>query len=393
MSPRATPTLRARAPCSSGAPSSRSTPCAAMAGAGNRRIRTATYNRRAQGGPNRMRRVIAALMTAALAAPAAAQQKYEVKVAEFVGPQHFMTQWLVKWGEKLEKASNGRLVFKHFPGAQMGPAPAHYDLARNGQADVAWFLHGGTPGRFPLTELISLPYMVGSAEIGTKVLNDAELRSKYLDSEHKGVHVLLLLTHQPGNVHTTKKPIRTVDDFKGLRIRFAAPTIRDFVAALGGTPVGVPPPDQLEQLQKGTLDGVFIDYGGAGIAFKMGGTLKHSTEMYSYVTSFGVAMNPEFYAKLPADLKKMIDDSMTGVEKEVGEGWDALDAIGKKALVDGGAQPIRLSPEQDARFRKAGAEVTEARLKELEGKGLPALAVYASMKTLADRHSQSSRNF
>ena len=79
-----------------------------------------------------MRRVVAGLIAAALAASAAAQEKFEVKVAEFVGPQHFMTQWLVKWGEELGKASNGRLVFKHFPGAQMGPAPAHYDLARNG---------------------------------------------------------------------------------------------------------------------------------------------------------------------------------------------------------------------------------------------------------------------
>ena len=322
-----------------------------------------------------------------------AQDKLEVKVAEFVAAQHFMTQWLVKWGEKLEKASNGRLAFKHFPGAQMAPAPAHYDLARTGQADVSWFLHGGTPGRFPLTELINLPYMVGSAEIGTKVLNDAGLRSRYLDAEHKGVRLLLLLTHQPGNVHTTKTAIRGADDMKGLRIRFASPTIRDFVAALGATPVGVPPPEQLEQLQKGTLDGTFIDYGGAGIAFKMGGTIKYSTEMYSYVTSFGVAMNPEFYGKLPADLKKMIDNSMKGVEKEVGEGWDALDALGKKALVDGGAQPIKLSAQEDARFRKTGAQVTEASLKELEAKGLPARAVYSSMKALSEKHSKTSKNF
>ena len=76
------------------------------------------------------------------------------------------------------------------------------------QADAAWFLHGGTPGRFPLTEIISLPFMVGSAEIGMKVLNDHDLRAKYLDAEHKGVKVLMLFTHQPGSVHTTKKPIR-----------------------------------------------------------------------------------------------------------------------------------------------------------------------------------------
>ena len=341
-----------------------------------------------------MRKSILVGATAAvLALPAAAQDKIEVKVAEFVGAQHFMTKWLVGWGERLEKASNGRLVFKHFPGAQMAPPPAHYDLARTGQADVSWFLHGGTPGRFPLTELISLPYMAGSAEIGTKVLNDARLRSRYLDAEHRGVKVLLLLTHQPGNVHTTKKPIRSADDMKGLRIRFAAPTIRDFVAALGGTAVGVQPGEQLEMLQKGTLDGTFIDYGGAGIAFKMGGTIKYSTEMYSYVSSFGIGMNPDFYKKLPADLRKLVDQSMSGVEKEVGEGWDALDSIGKKLLVEGGSEPIRLSKAEDARFRKVGDQVTAARIKELDGKKLPASEVYKMMKTLADRHSKTSKSF
>jgi TRAP-type transport system periplasmic protein len=339
------------------------------------------------------RRILVAAVAAALSTAAQAQQAIEVKVAEFVGAQHFMTKWIMQWGEKLEKASNGKLVFKHFPGAQMAPTPAHYDLARTGQADVSWFLHGGTPGRFPLTEIAHLPYMVGSAEIGTKVLNDKELRSKYLDAEHKGVKVLLLFTHQPGNVHTTKKPIRTADDMKGLRIRFSSPTIKDFVAALGGTAVGVQPNEQLEQLQKGTLDGTFIDYGGAGVAFKMGGTLKYSTEMYSYVSSFGLAMNPEFYNKLPADMKKLIDQSVVGVEKEVGEGWDALDTVGKKLIVDGGGQAITLSKNEDQRFRKVGAQVTEAKLKELEGRKLPARAVHKMMTELSAKHAATSKNF
>ena len=320
-------------------------------------------------------------------------QPIELKLAYFVGDQHAMSQWLIKWANNLEKDSGGRITVKRFPGSQMGPVQQHYDFVRTGQADVAWFLHGATPGRFPLTELVQVPYLVGSAEIGTKVLNDSELRSKYLDAEHKGLKVLLLLTHQPGNVHTTKKPIRTVEDMKGLRIRFASPTIRDFIAALGGTPVGVLPTEQVEQLQKGTIDGVFIDYGGAGIAFKMGGVLKYSTEMYSYVSSFGVAMNPDFWNRLSPDLQGIVTKSMTGVEKEVGEAWDGLDVPGKKAIMDGGGEAIRLSPEENARFRKIGADVAEARVKELESKGMPARAIYDRMKSLAEEHAKSSKNF
>ena len=145
--------------------------------------------------------------------------------------------------------------------------------------------------------------------------------------------------------------------------------------------------------QKGTIDGVFIDYGGAGIAFKMGGVVKYSTEMYSYVTSFGIVMNEDFWNKLPPDLKELVTKSMTGVEKEVGEAWDALDVPGKKALVDGGAEAIRLSPAENEKFRKIGGDVTEAKLKELEGRNMPARAVHSMMKSLAEKHAKGSKNF
>ena len=337
--------------------------------------------------------ITAAAAALTLCAPAMAQQKYEMKLAYFVGDQHAMSQWLIKWSEGLEKSSGGRIAVKRVPSAQMGPTPAHYDFARTGQADVSWFLHGGTPGRFPLTEIINLPFMVGSSEIGTKTLNDAELRSKYLDAEHKGIKVLMLFTHQPGGPHTTKKAIRNLDDFKGLRLRFASPTVRDLVAALGATPVGVPPTEIAEQLSKGTIDGAFMDYGGVGIAFKLGGTIKYSTELYAYVTSFGLGMNEDYWNKLPADLKKLLTDSVTGKEKEVGEGWDALDVPGKKAIVDGGAEAIRFAGPEMQKVRKIGADVSEAKIKEYEAKGMPARQVYNMMRSLSEKHSKTSKNF
>lgn len=340
-----------------------------------------------------VRAALALVAAVALSTAAHAQQKIEMKLAYFVGDQHAMSQWLIKWSDQLEKGSNGRLVVKRFPGAQMGPTPQHYDFARTGQADVSWFLHGGTPGRFPLTEIISLPYMVGSSEIGTKTLNDPTLRQKYLDAEHKGVKVLILFTHQPGGPHTTKKAIRTMDDFKGLRLRFASPPIRDLVQGLGATPVGVPPTEIAEQLQKGTIDGTFIDYGGAGIAFKLGGTIKYSTELYAYVASFGLAMNEDFWNKLPPDLKKLVIDTTTGKEKEIGQAWDALDVPGKKALMDGGGQAIKFSPEDDAKVRRVGSQVTFTKIKELEDKGLPARVVYEQMRALSEKHAKTSKNF
>lgn len=335
---------------------------------------------------------VGALAALAVGTAAGAQQVHELKLGHYAPGTHFFAKYLKDWADELKQKSSGRLVITIFDGAQMGPTPRYYDLVRTGVADIGWLLHGATPGRFPLTELISLPFAVGSAEIGTKVLNEPEILT-YLAEEHRGVRILYLLTHQPGNLHTRAKPVHTVEDLKGQRIRFASATIKEYVAALGGTPVGVPPPEIAEALQKSTIDGVFIDYGGAHTAFKLGGLVKYTTEMYSYVASFAVVMNPDSYAKLPPDLQRLIDDTTRNVAGPIGRMWDAADAPGKRYLMSEGAQLITLSPAQEARFREVGAQVSEKIAAELSAKGLPARQVHDLMRKHAARHAESSFSF
>jgi TRAP-type C4-dicarboxylate transport system substrate-binding protein len=330
--------------------------------------------------------------TLLLSANFASAQTVELKIAHFVPSTHPISVWLEEWSKKLEKDSDGQLKFTIFPNMQLGPPPKYYDIARTGQADITWFVHGFTPGRFPLTEVSHLPYMVGSAEIGAKVLNDPGLRAKYLDREHVGVRPLILMTHQPGNIHTASKAIRTVADMKGMRLRFSSSTIKDFMAELGGTPVGLPPTQIVEAMQKGTIDGAWIDYGGAS-TFKIGPVTKYTTEMYSYISSFCICMNQRSYDRLPANLKKLIDESVVGVEKAVGHAWDKIDEPGKADLMKSGMTPIKLSKEEDAKFRAVGAKVAEAKVAELTQKGLPAEEVYKAMKDLAAKHEKTSKNF
>lgn len=330
--------------------------------------------------------------TLLVAAPVSAQETYNLKMAHYVPPGHFFSKYLADWAAELEERSDGRLQIEIFDSAQMGPTPRYYDFARTGAADITWWLHGATPGRFPLTELINMPYMVGSAEIGTKVLNDPEVRA-YLDEEHEGVKVFYLLTHQPGSLHTSGTPVRTPADMDGLRVRFAAATVREFIAELGGTPVGVPPPEMAEALQKQTIDGVFIDYGGAHTAFKLGGLVDYTTELYSYVTSFGVGMNQETFDSLPPDLQQLLEETTTGVSEEIGKMWDAADAPGKQYLMDEGMEPIVPSEEAEAEFRAAGETVTERVLAQLEDEGHPAREVYAIMDELSQKYAEESFSF
>jgi TRAP-type transport system periplasmic protein len=329
-----------------------------------------------------------------IAAPRVARSDtvYNLKLGHFINPQHIFAKYLQHWVDELKKRSDGRLNITIFPANQMGPVQNYFDYARTGVADITWYLSGATPGRFPLTDIIQLPYMVGSAEIGTKTLNDPEVL-KLIAPEYKGVRVLYLLTHQPGNLLTTDKAVHTVAEMKGLRIRFASVTIKSFIAALGGTPVGVPPSGIADAMQKHTIDGCFLDYGGADSAFHLGGIVKYMTEMYSYVSSFGVVMNPNSYAKLPPDLQKLIDETTRPRIAEVGKLWDSADAPGKKYLIAHGGTPITLSKEQDALFKKIGAEDTRRVLKALDARGLPGTKVHAAMKAAAAKAARTSYSF
>ncbi len=329
-----------------------------------------------------------------LAAAAAEAQQDSLKLAHFVIPQHPYAKLLQEWVDLVDKKSAGKVKITIFPNQQMGPGPRYYDLARTGQADITWFVHGFTPGRFPLTDISNVPYLFGSGEIGSKVMNEPALRA-HLDKEHQGLRALQLHTHQPGQINMAKTPIRKAEDLKGLRIRFASPVVREFIAQLGGTPVGIPSPEIVENMQKGTLDGAFIDYGGAGIAFRMGPVTKYVTEMYSYVVSFCTCMNQRSWDALDSATQKLFMDAFEelGGTAEPGRRFDSIDGPGRDAMVKAGTEIIKLTPEEDAKFRKAGAEVTEKVLADLEKKNLPAREVHKLMVELAAKHEKNSKSF
>lgn len=328
--------------------------------------------------------LIAAAFWALLAAnPIAAQESYELRLAGFVSPVHGMSKWLDGWAASLEEQSEGRLSFEILHGAQMGPPPRYYDFARNGQADITWVLHGATPGRFPLTEISNMPFLFCSAEQATRVLNNLELRERFLDPEHLGVKVLMQFSAPPGHAFMADDAVLSVDDFSGKAIRPASRAIGMMITELGGVPVGLPPTGIAEALQKGTLDGAFTDYSGAAFAFQLAPFLESVTEVSLYATSFSLVMNPEAFDGLPPDLQELITASITDIDGEIGNVWDGLDAAGKNALADAGV-PIQAMPDAElAEMRRIGEELLAAYVSDLDGQGKPASETLALMQRLA----------
>src|SRR5665213_1933983 len=180
-----------------------------------------------------------------------------LKLSHFVPPVHAFHKWVVKWTEKIEKESGGRLKFEIYPNGQLvGPPNRQFDAARNGITDIAFCLHGVTPGRYPMTELANLPFTWPSsgADLPEMAKRMTELAPKYLAAEHQGLHILWMQMANPVVIYS-KTPIKTLDDFKGKKIRYASITNKFMLESVGAVPMLVPPQESQDALAKGVVDG------------------------------------------------------------------------------------------------------------------------------------------
>jgi len=336
-----------------------------------------------------IRPLLAALCAAALLAafPAAAQQKtWRLKLASFAPPKASSGVLFEQYVKEFKDKSGGRLILEPFYGSSMGPMPRHYDLARQGVADLAFFQHGATPGRFPLTALSHLPYMMRDAEVAAKVLTG--MLDGPLGAEHKGVKVLWLVSGQPADVFHASQPLRSVADLKGQRLRAPTATVVGMLKRLGAVPVGLPAPKMAEALQKGTIDGVITDRNGV-FSFRLGELVKYQTPLFKAVLTFGLAMNPKTYAALPADLKAVVDGigGVQGAVRAARTGWTANPRY-DEYVESHGVKRVEMPASADAELRRLAADYAKERVAELDGKGLPASAVYSRMQELAEQHAK-----
>ena len=323
----------------------------------------------------------------ALSVPAAAaeQHVYRLKLSHHTPVthhQHAVT--FVGWAEELKRRSNGRLLLDIYPSEQLGKLSQQYNLVRRGDVDIALIMHGIPSGRFPLTELTHLPQLFTSGEQASQVLMD--LVPEYLEAEHQGVKILYLFGHAPGVIHTSTRPVRRPEDLRGLRIRHPSAVIGQTLRAWGASPAGMPVSELAGNLEKGVIDGLVIPYDGV-LAFRLAPYIRYSSELHTYVNSFGVVMNPDSYAALPPDLQRLIDET-TGREaaRIVGARWDSMEAPGREYMRDNGVEIIELSDAERARFTESAAGLIEQRVAAAEAMGLPARDFLARVRELAARY-------
>src|SRR6266700_4630313 len=300
-----------------------------------------------------MRKAFLALLLAASVTPALAQEKnFDLKISHWVPASHPLQKALEDWAAAVEKESGGTIKSKVYPAQQLGKAFDHYDMARDGIADVTYVNPGYQPGRFPIIGAGELPFLMSDAKGGSEGL-DAWYR-KYAGQEMKDVKFCLAFIHAPSSFHSRAKKILVPDDIKGMKIRPADATIANFVTQLGGTNVQSSAPEVRDIIERGVADGVTFPWGSL-VLFGIDKVTKYHLDAPLYVTTFVFVMNKDKYNAMSDKQKAAIDKNctieMAGV---VGEHWGKFEDAGiDKVKAEEGHEVYRLTPDQTAAWKKA----------------------------------------
>jgi TRAP-type C4-dicarboxylate transport system substrate-binding protein len=343
------------------------------------------------------RSILKASAAAALAGPvtsALAQQTVTLKFHTFMAPMSNVWIDMHKaWMAKVEKDSGGRIKFEAYPAMQLGGTPVQlYDQAKDGVVDVVWTLPGNTAGRFPRVEVFELPFMMSNAEATSRAY--WEYVQTMAPDEFKDVHVLALQVHGPGVIHTADKPVKSVADMKGLKLRAPTRQVTKLLSSLGATPVGMPLPSIPDSLSKGTINGAVIPWEVVP-SVKVHELTKYHAEFDPaggalYTTTFVMAMNKAKYNSLPPDLKKVIDDN-SGIETSawLGKVQQGNDASGRKVASERGNSIFTISADDSQEFRRKSRSIEVEWVEDMNKRGFDGRKLLDTARALIEKHTKA----
>jgi TRAP-type C4-dicarboxylate transport system substrate-binding protein len=315
------------------------------------------------------------LATSVMTWAQADEAEVTLKVHHFL-PAHSVTQanFLKPWAEKVTAESNGRIQFQFYPSMQLGGTPPQLaDQVRDGVADIVWTLPGYTSGRVPLAAAFELPFLSRSSEASSQAMWD--FLEAHGQDEFADMHLLATHLTDGALLHTAKKPIHKLADFRGMKIRAANRTSTKLLSLLGATPVAMPVTQIPESLSKGVVDGVVVPWDVVP-ALKLQELVKYHTEMAPgqpalMHTALVLGMNKAKYASLPDDLKAIIDrNSGRELSKQAGHIWDTqVVETGHQLAASRGNEVYVLPADEQAKWVKLGSRLEQDWVKEVEAKG------------------------
>jgi len=283
-----------------------------------------------------------------MASPAGAQTApivMKLSTATLNDTQH---EWLKRFAGAVEKDSGGRIKGEVYPASQLGAIPRQIEGVQFG-AIQGWV---GPPeflvGVDERYEALSAPGLFSSRDQYLRTIDDPEVRALVLGlGANKGLVGAGIFPIGPSSI-ITKKPIRRLADYSGLKIRvLASPFQLELIKRMGGSPIAMTLADVLPALQQGALDGSLTTMTQYTTLHYIDAA-KYVTETdQPYVSSIAV-LSKKWVDGLPPDLQKIVRDDAGKVSADIVpfivEFFDAQ----RKVWTDSGGEVTRLPPDDQA---------------------------------------------
>ena len=304
---------------------------------------------------------------------------FKLTYSVFFPPMHIQAKTAMDWAAEVEKRSGGRIQITVHPGGTLTKADQCWQGVLSGISDLGMSCFAYTPGRFPLLEALDLPLGWPDGLTATRVAT--QLAAKFNPAELQGAKILYIHAHGPG-ILATKKPVRALEDLKGMKIRGTGLSA-GIATALGATAVGMPQPETYDALQKGVVEGTFCPIETLK-GWKQGEVVEYitDTKAIGYTTAMFVAMNQSAWDSLPADLQKVIVDVSTEWVDKHGQAWNQADTEGLEFVQSLNREIITLTPEEEGRWKAAVEPLVQDYLKRTGEKGLPGAEFLAEIRGL-----------
>ena len=326
--------------------------------------------------------IVAVSLVATAGWSLAAAAQTTMTMSSWVPPSHSLTKdVLAVWAQNVEKATNGRVKFQMLPKHPSAP-PGTFDAVRDGLVDVSYVTASYTPARHILPLLPELPGGGATAEINSIAFSRIHWKHLHAVGEYKGVKLLGVFTHGPGQMFNTKRPINKVEDLAGMKIRSGGGISEQMARALGASAFVKPAPESYELLSSGVADGTFFPLESIN-SFKLGTVVKYATLFPGgfYGSAFGFFMNEDRWNKLAKEDQEAITSvSGEALARLAGKAWDAADRAAFDEMKKVGIQITEASPELIQGVKERAKVIEDEWVKNASAKGLDGAKVLAEFR-------------
>ena len=305
-----------------------------------------------------------------------------LSLGEYLPSTHWRAVAAQEWADKIEAATNGRVkINTYMAGTLVGPDQAWVEV-KNGTCDIYEIPGQYQPSIFPIT-IATQRFFYGVKNIETVYSVYDQLTKDFPEfaAEWSDVKVLFCC---PGGIQSlhTSKPVRTLEDLKGMNIRTTGSWLKETFSILGASTVAIPPTDLYTSLQKGIADGHVHPMEAIESL--------RTAEILPYTTNLGLCdgapsrfcINWDTWNNLPDDIQKILGDGF--------EEWSNMDREALRKSYDNAIEFaeqydhewINLSEEDQAKFNQALEQEALIAAKELDDQGLPGSEILARVQEL-----------